>query len=61
MGRVARVRDNHNELRVFVAERFPPSRRVDVTFRAFNDGIGFRYEFPEQATLRDFRNHGGAD
>ncbi|MEO7501523.1 MAG: glycoside hydrolase family 97 N-terminal domain-containing protein, partial [Gemmatimonadaceae bacterium] len=53
-GEVARVRDNHNELRVSVAERLAPSRRFDVTFRAFNDGIGFRYEFPEQANLRDF-------
>ena len=53
-GEVARVRDNHNELRVSVAERLPPSRRFDVTFRAFNDGVAFRYEFPEQANLRDF-------
>ena len=53
-GEVARVRDNHNELRVSVAERLPPSRRFDVTFRAFNDGVAFRYEFPEQPNLRDF-------
>jgi alpha-glucosidase len=53
-GEVARVRDHHNELRVSVAERRAPLRRFDVVFRAFNDGVGFRYEFPEQAALRDF-------
>ena len=25
-----------------------PNRVFDLVFRAFNDGIGFRYEFPEQ-------------
>jgi alpha-glucosidase len=53
-GEVARVRDHHNELRVSVAEAIAPSRKFDVVFRAFNDGVGFRYEFPEQPALRDF-------
>ena len=53
-GEVARVRDNHNELRVSVAETAAPTRRFDVVFRAFNDGIGFRYEFPSQPGLGEF-------
>jgi alpha-glucosidase len=53
-GEVAQVRDHHNELRVSVGERRAPSRRFDVVFRAFNDGIGFRYEFPDQPALKDF-------
>ncbi len=53
-GEVARVRDHHNELRVSVLESVAPGRRFDVVFRAFNDGVGFRYEFPEQPGLRDF-------
>ena len=53
-GEVAKVRDHHNELRVSVVETAPPARRFDVVFRAFNDGVGFRYEFPEQPALRDF-------
>jgi len=53
-GEAARVRDYHNELRVSVSETRPPGRRFDVVFRAFNDGVGFRYEFPEQAGLREF-------
>lgn len=53
-GEVERVRDNHNELRVSVAETGATSRKFDVVFRAFNDGVGFRYELPEQPNLRDF-------
>lgn len=53
-GEVARVRDHHNELRVSVAETAAPSRRFDLVFRVFNDGVGFRYEFPEQPALGEF-------
>src|SRR2546430_2118016 len=53
-GEVARVRDHHNELKVSVAEAAPPARRFTVVFRAFNDGVGFRYEFPEQPGLGEF-------
>jgi alpha-glucosidase len=53
-GEVRRVRDHHNELRVSVAERSAPQRRFDVVFRVFNDGVGFRYELPEQPNLGAF-------
>src|SRR5437867_7350009 len=53
-GEVARVRDHHNELRVAVAELTSPGRRFGVVFRVFNDGVGFRYEVPEQPGLGAF-------
>jgi len=53
-GEVARVRDHHNELRVAVAEDRPPGRRFTVVFRAFDDGIGFRYELSDSSGLGDF-------
>src|SRR6266566_4585975 len=53
-GEVARVRDHHNELRITVAEVTSPGRRLVVAFRAFNDGIGFRYELPAQPGLGEF-------
>jgi alpha-glucosidase len=52
-GEVARVRDHHNELKVSVQETGARSRRFDVVVRAFNDGIGFRYEIPSQPDLND--------
>jgi alpha-glucosidase len=53
-GEVARVRDNHKELRVSVAESTPAGRRFNVVFRVFDDGIGFRYELPQQPNLGEF-------
>ncbi len=54
LGEVARVRDRHNQLRVRVAETAAPYRELWVVVRAFDDGVGFRYEFPDQPNLRDF-------
>jgi alpha-glucosidase len=53
-GEVARVRDNHNERRVSVSEAAPGGRQFVVVFRVFNDGVGFRYEFPAQPGLGEF-------
>jgi alpha-glucosidase len=53
-GEVSHVRDYHNELRVSVVETAAPARKFDVVFRAFNDGIGFRYELPAQPALGEF-------
>ena len=53
-GEVARVRDHHNELRVSIAENAAPRRSFEFVVRAFNDGIGFRYEFPAQLGLGEF-------
>jgi alpha-glucosidase len=53
-GEVSRVRDHHKELKVSVAEAASPGRQFAVVFRVFNDGVGFRYELPEQPGLGDF-------
>lgn len=45
------MRDHHNELRLTLAETSGPKRRFDVVFRVFDDGVGFRYEFPQQPGL----------
>ena len=45
------VRDRYNELRAQFVERDHDRRRLDVVFRVFDDGVGFRYEFPKQPAL----------
>lgn len=43
---------NHfNELLIELQEQEEPYRRMHLRFRAFNDGIGFRYEIPLQQNL----------
>ena len=53
-GEVARVHDHHNELAVSVEESAAPNRRFTLRVRVFDDGLGFRYEFPEQPGLGAF-------
>ncbi len=53
-GEVARVRNHHNELSLSLTEVNPPGRHFSIVFRVFDDGVGFRYELPEQAALGEF-------
>ena len=45
------VRNNYNEMRLTLAEESETPAEFAVVFRIFDDGIGFRYEIPEQANL----------
>lgn len=45
------IRDRHNELTVRLREATGLRREMDVTFRIFDDGVGFRYTLPDQPNL----------
>ena len=45
--------DEVAELTGFLREQGAPGRRFDVVFRAFDDGVAFRYLVPEQEGLGD--------
>ncbi|MGB5645855.1 glycoside hydrolase family 97 protein [Muriicola sp.] len=47
------VRNHFNELKIQLEETGAPNRKLNIVFRAFDDGIGFRYEFPEQPNLNE--------
>ena len=42
------VRNHYNELTVSFREQTGAKKKMDVQFRVFNDGIGFRYILPEK-------------
>lgn len=46
------VRDHYNELFVEFESTMGPERRLGVRFRAFDDGVGFRYEVAKQKKIR---------
>jgi hypothetical protein len=52
-GEVRNIRNNYNELAVTL-EQPATQRTMVVRFRLFNDGLGFRYEFPSQKNLGHF-------
>lgn len=54
-GEESSIDNVYNELRLDLSQpKAAPGRRMAVVFRVFDDGIGFRYEFPRQAALGDF-------
>jgi len=50
-GEFRKVRDHHNQLIVHLKESGNEKRLVDLIFRVFDDGLGFRYSFPKQPNL----------
>ena len=49
------IRNRYNEMRVTLSEEAKPFRKFDVVFRLYDDGLGFRYEFPEQEQLHQVK------
>ena len=53
-GEEVEVRNHYNELTLDLEERNGLKRRLSIVFRLFDDGLGFRYVFPEQENLKQF-------
>lgn len=49
-GEVESIRNQYNELAVTLNQK-ETDRQIIIRFRLFNDGLGFRYEFPAQKNL----------
>ncbi|MBG6186713.1 glycoside hydrolase family 97 protein [Flavobacterium sp. CAN_S2] len=52
-GEVASIRNHYNELAVTLNQK-ETDRQIVIRFRLFDDGLGFRYEFPSQKNLTYF-------
>jgi alpha-glucosidase len=46
------IRNHYNELFVSLQEKSGSKRLLNVRFRLYDDGVGFRFEFPEQPNLK---------
>lgn len=53
-GEVKQIRNHYRELALTLAQSSPKDRTLIIRFRLFNDGLGFRYEFPQQPNLQHF-------
>jgi alpha-glucosidase len=54
-GEVKEISNNYSELAVYLQEESGEQRKMNIVFRLYNYGMGFRYEFPEQENLDEFR------
>jgi glucan 1,4-alpha-glucosidase len=52
-GEMSSIRNHYNELAITLTQA-ETERYIIVRFRVFNDGLGFRYEFPRQPKLSYF-------
>ena len=52
-GELKNIRNHYNELAVTLHQK-GTDRNLLIRFRLFNDGLGFRYEFPQQKNLNYF-------
>ncbi len=48
------IKEHYRELRLELIETTANPRRLTLVIRAFNDGIGLRYELPDQPHLKKF-------
>lgn len=52
-GETSTIRNHYNELAVTLSQR-DTGRRIIIRFRVYDDGMGLRYEFPQQDSLNYF-------
>ena len=53
-GEVSTIRNNYQELALQLKDRSGSGILMNIVFRAFDDGVAFRYEFPTQQKLNHF-------
>ena len=52
-GEQAQVVNNYKEIIIELQEENDLQRKLNITFRVYDDGIGFRYTFPEQENMKE--------
>ncbi|MDO5969439.1 glycoside hydrolase family 97 protein [Flavivirga aquimarina] len=52
-GEDAQVKNHYNALKIQLQETSELQRKLNIVFKVYDDGVGFRYEFPKQENLND--------
>jgi glucan 1,4-alpha-glucosidase len=53
-GDVKEISDNYSQLKVSLSQKGDKAINFNIIFKVFDDGVGFRYEFPQQKNLAHF-------
>ena len=54
-GKSRKVLNHCNEMFLWLEEEKPPRRKLGLAFRAYDDGVAFRYFLPSQPAMKKFR------
>lgn len=52
-GEQREVQNNYNELKLSYSETGAAPRQFDIVYRLYDDGFGFRFEFPQQEHMKE--------
>lgn len=53
-GKTKHVHESYNQMILPLEEMVSPYRKINIAVRVFNDGLAFRYEYPQQKNWADF-------
>lgn len=53
-GEVKEIKENYNAVKVSLSQKTSWPILLNIVFKVFDDGVGFRYEFPQQKNLLHF-------
>ena len=53
-GEVSQIRNHYNQVTIHLQQKAAPAYLLNIIFKVFEDGVGFRYEFPVQPNLKYF-------
>ncbi len=54
LGEVSTIRNNYKQLTVRLIDKNNAKNTLNIIFRVFDDGVGFRYDFPQQTAIKHF-------
>jgi hypothetical protein len=53
LGEQSNIKNNYNEITINLSQK-TTGRKLNIIFKAFDEGVAFRYEFPKQSNLNYF-------
>ncbi len=54
VGKAKNVNDHYKEVKIPLEQTVKPNRKISITARVFNDGVAFRYDFPDEKDVHSF-------
>jgi glucan 1,4-alpha-glucosidase len=54
LGEVSSIKNNYRMKKIYLQEKTANPRLLNITFKLFDDGLAFQYEFPTQKNMQHF-------
>jgi glucan 1,4-alpha-glucosidase len=54
LGEVSSIKNNYRMVKIYLKEKMENARLLNITFKLFDDGLAFQYEFPTQKNIHHF-------